>query len=82
MVPDESDRDDITAVYVPASDLATELGSVRLANVICLGALVQATGVLPVEAIAQALDDHLPERHRKLLGLNKRALKKGAELAG
>jgi len=81
MVPDESDREDITAVYVPASDLATELGSVRLANVICLGALVKATGVMPVEAIAHALDDHLPERHRKLLGLNKKALEKGAELA-
>ena len=32
-------------------------------------------------AIAQALDDHLPERHRKLLGLNKEALRKGAALA-
>lgn len=81
MVPAESDRDDITVVYVPASDLATELGSVRLANVICLGALVKATVVLPVEAIAQALEDHLPERHRNLLELNKEALGRGAELA-
>ena len=82
MVPDASDRDDITVVYVPASNLATELGSVRLANVICLGALVKATGVLPVDAIAGALDDHLPERHRKLLALNKEALGTGAGLAG
>jgi 2-oxoglutarate ferredoxin oxidoreductase subunit gamma len=52
-----------------------------MANVICLGALVQATGVVPVQAVEQALDDHLPQRHRKLLGLNKEALAKGAALA-
>jgi len=81
MVPQKSERDDITVVYAPASDIATELGSVRLANVICLGALVEATGILPVESIAQALDAHLPERHRNLLALNKKALNKGAALA-
>ena len=81
MVPDESDREDIHVIYVPASDLATELGNVRMANVLCLGALVEATGVFPTEAVEQALDDHLPKRHRSLLGLNKEALRKGAALA-
>ncbi len=79
LVPQKSDRDDIRVIYVPASDIASELGNIRLANVVCLGALVQALGVLPLEAIEKALDDHLPERHRKLLGLNKEALRKGAE---
>jgi len=81
MVPDESDRDDIGKIYIPASDLATELGNVRMANVLCLGALVEATGVVPIEAIERALDEHLPERHRSLLGLNKEALRQGASLA-
>jgi len=81
MVPDESARDDIRVIRVPASDLAAELGNVRMANVLCLGALVQATGVIRTAAIEQALDDHLPERHRSLLGLNKEALRKGGSLA-
>lgn len=81
MVPDESERDDIDVIYAPASDLATELGNVRMANVLCLGALLEATGVLPLEAVEQALDDHLPERHRHLLETNKQALRKGASLA-
>jgi len=79
LVPQKSDRDDIRVVYVPASDIASGLGNIRLANVVCLGALIQALGVLPLEAIEKALDDHLPERHRELLGLNKEALRKGAE---
>ena len=81
LVPQKSERTDIRAIHIPASDMATELGNVRMANVICLGALVQATGVVSLDAIVQALDDHLPERHRKLLGLNKEALRKGAALA-
>lgn len=81
MVPDKSERQDIQVIYAPASDLATDLGNVRMANVLCLGAVVEATGVVSLDAVAQALDDHLPERHRALLDLNKQALRKGAELA-
>jgi 2-oxoglutarate ferredoxin oxidoreductase subunit gamma len=81
LIARQSERDDLRAVYVPATDVATELGNVRLANVVCLGALVRATGVVPLEAVSQALDDHMPERHRALLELNQEALRKGAELA-
>jgi 2-oxoglutarate ferredoxin oxidoreductase subunit gamma len=81
LVTRRSDRDDIRALYIPATDAATELGNIRLANVICLGALVQATAIVPLEAVSQALDDHLPKRHRDLLDLNKAALRKGADLA-
>jgi 2-oxoglutarate ferredoxin oxidoreductase subunit gamma len=80
LIPQTSERDDIQAVHIPATDLAEELGNKRVANVICLGALVEATGVVSLEAVEQALEDHLPQRHRKLLGLNKEALRKGADL--
>ncbi len=82
LVPIRSQRSDIKVIYVPATDMATEMGNVRLANVICLGALVQATGVVPVDAVFQALENHLPERHRKLLPMNREALNKGAEVVG
>ena len=81
LVTSQSERDDIRTFYVPASDVATDMGNVRLANVLCLGALAQATSIVPLEAVSQALDDHLPKRHRNLLDLNKAALRKGAELA-
>jgi 2-oxoglutarate ferredoxin oxidoreductase subunit gamma len=81
MIPDKSDRDDIRAIYVPASELAGTLGNMRLANMIVLGALVKATGIVPVEALRKALENHLPERHRDLLDLNKAALGEGADLA-
>lgn len=81
LVPRQSRREDIRVIYAPASDMAIDLGNIRLANVICLAALVRATGVVSLEAVKRALDDHLPERHRRLLGLNKEAMDKGAALA-
>ena len=80
LVPQKSKRDDIRIIYAPASDMATELGNVRMANVICLAALVEIIGVVSLQAVKQALDDHLPERHRRLLRLNYEAMDKGAAL--
>jgi 2-oxoglutarate ferredoxin oxidoreductase subunit gamma len=74
-------RGDIHAVDLPASDEAVALGEGKLLNVILLGALVACTGVVPPEAIERALESHLPERHRRLLDLNKAALRRGIELA-
>ena len=80
LIPEISERTDVRVIYVPASDIAAELGNVRLANVICLAALVTATGVISLEAVKRALDNRLPERHRGLLGLNNKAMDKGAAL--
>lgn len=77
----KSERQDIRVIYAPATDKAKELGDVRLANVICLGALVAARNVVTLKAVEEALENHLPERHRKLLGVNKEALRLGAKLA-
>jgi len=81
LIPTRSERDDIRAVHLPASQLASDMGDVRLANVICLGALVALTDVVQLDDVASALDAHLPERHRDLLGANREALKRGFALA-
>jgi 2-oxoglutarate ferredoxin oxidoreductase subunit gamma len=64
---------------VPANDIAEELGNVRMANVVLLGAYFAATGTMPLEAVEAALDLHLGQRQRKYLSANKQALRRGAE---
>lgn len=81
LIPLRSERADIRAIHLPATDLAEELGNTRLANVICLGALVGAMGIVRLDDIEKALEKNLPERHRKLLAMNYQALRRGAELA-
>jgi len=81
LIPTKSEREDIKLIYTPATDIAREMGYVRLANVICLGALIGSTNVVSIDSVEKALEDNLPARHRKMLGVNKEALRKGAELA-
>jgi 2-oxoglutarate ferredoxin oxidoreductase subunit gamma len=74
-------RTDIKSVFIPANEIAESTGNKRLLNMVALGALLGALPVLPLETIEQALMDHLPERHRRLLPVNFQALRQGAEFA-
>jgi 2-oxoglutarate ferredoxin oxidoreductase subunit gamma len=71
-------RADIRYVAVPANVIAEELGNIRQANVVLLGALLRDTDALPLAVVETALDNHLPERQRKYLASNKQALRRGA----
>ncbi|MBN1246702.1 MAG: 2-oxoacid:acceptor oxidoreductase family protein [Anaerolineae bacterium] len=75
-----SAREDIRVVAIPASDVATELGNVRMANMVLLGAFVTLTNLVDLEAVKQQLNEHLSERQRKWLEPNYTALDKGAAL--
>jgi 2-oxoglutarate ferredoxin oxidoreductase subunit gamma len=72
-------RDDLQSVLIPANEIAESLGDKRMTNIVMVGALLAEVPVLPIEAIESALQDHLPERHKKLLPLNYKALREGAE---
>ncbi len=74
-------RTDIRAVFIPANEIAEKIGDRRLINMVTLGALLALLPVLPMEAVEQALKDHLPERHKRLLPINIQALHQGAEFA-
>lgn len=81
LVKEKSTRDDIRVLYIPASDIATELGNARMANIVLLGALIQVTGIVSAATVGQELDTHLSERQRKWLEPNKKALQQGSDLA-
>ncbi len=74
-------RQDITAVMIPAQEIAETIGSRRLTNIVMLGALLAKLPFLSLEVIEHTLDTHLPERHRKLLPSNYQALRQGAAFA-
>jgi 2-oxoglutarate ferredoxin oxidoreductase subunit gamma len=69
-------------IVVPATAEAERLGAPQTANVLLLGALLTALPVLPLAAIEKALAAHLPEHRRDKLEANRRALQRGAALAG
>src|SRR5512145_268306 len=75
------ERSDIQGVLIPANAIAETLGNPRLTNMVMLGALLQKLPVLSIESVEAALDQHLPERHRKMLPSNIEALRRGAAFA-
>jgi 2-oxoglutarate ferredoxin oxidoreductase subunit gamma len=77
LVRDRSNRDDIESVYIPANELAAELGNVKMANVVLLGAMLGTREILPVESVKRTMDEHIPERRKHIIEPNKRALDRG-----
>jgi 2-oxoglutarate ferredoxin oxidoreductase subunit gamma len=77
MVDREARRKDIKVLMVPCNQIAEEVGSGKLVNMVAIGALVSALPELGVEALQKALTDHMPARHKDLLAKNHEALRRG-----
>jgi 2-oxoglutarate ferredoxin oxidoreductase subunit gamma len=80
LIKRETKRNDVKVIKVPADDIADKLGNSRAANMVVLGACVEQAGIVKMETIFKALEKALAGRNKKLLELNKEALKQGAEL--
>lgn len=74
-------RNDINVYYIPANDIANEIGNVRIANMVILGAYIEITGVIKLESVYEAFGQVFGERKAHLFPINKDALKMGVEVA-
>ena len=79
IIPDKVSREDVTAVYVPCDEIASELGNPKVANMVMLGAYVAATGALKQETIETMIVGMFTGKKAKLVPLNLEALKRGLE---
>jgi 2-oxoglutarate ferredoxin oxidoreductase subunit gamma len=75
-----AERDDVKAFKIPANEIANELGNSRIANMVMLGAYLEATGALKKESVLEALKKVFGEKKAHLIPVNKDALDRGAEL--
>lgn len=79
LVEDRVKRDDIHVFYIPANDLAMEMGNVRVANMIILGAYLEYTKLIPIEIIHHLLEKTFQDKNPSIIALNFQALEKGKE---
>ncbi len=79
IVSDQIDRDDVTLVKAPVTELALELGNAKVLNVIMLGVYVGYTEVIAPSIVWDTIEHKLASKP-KLLPLNKQAFEKGLEL--
>ena len=68
-------------VYIPVNDMAHELGNVKMANMVALGAWLKATGALPLNVMQEALNRVVSAHYAKLISANAKALEQGYNFA-
>lgn len=73
-------RDDVTAVYVEATKLASEAGRNSLANMVMIGALLKATGIFTLEEIKAGVEKTTPASKQHLIASNMEMIEKGYNL--
>ena len=79
IVTDEIPRADIKVVRVPVTELALEMGSAKVLNIVMLGAYIGYTGCLPEELVLDTLVRKLGKK-ADLIPLNREAFAKGLEI--
>ncbi|HOO90600.1 MAG TPA: 2-oxoacid:acceptor oxidoreductase family protein [Syntrophales bacterium] len=75
----ELTRDDLTAIGIPAFDIAQKLGSERVVNMIMLGAFVAHTKITTLDSIMNGLSEIINGKKAGTMKLNRKALDEGAE---
>lgn len=73
LIPTDAGRDDPDQVRVPATTIASKLGSSRAENVVALCAFVERTGILSFEAIIDSVIAEFAKKEN-LMDLNLRTL--------
>ena len=74
-------RGGIDIVLVPATEAAEGIGSVKMANIVAVGAMLASIPVVERSSFESALEDKLTSAGKQLVEANKRALARGMELA-
>ena len=70
----------IRVVEVPANDMAIELGNLKVANMIILGAFAMETAEVKLDFLKTALEKILPPRRHNLIPINIKALERGFKI--
>ena len=77
VVTDKVSRSDLTAYYVPCSQIAEEVGNPKVSNMVMLGAYVAATKVLKPETIEKMIEEMFAGPKAKFIPLNIEAFRRG-----
>ena len=69
----------INYIFAPISEMASNLGNIKMANILSLGLLARQLGFKNLKLFENALETVLPPHRKNLLPMNYNALKLGYE---
>lgn len=71
------ERDDIEVISLPVDDIALEIGSPKTANIVIIGALIGATGIITEDEFLDSLKKKFAAKPPAIMEMNTVALKRG-----
>ena len=80
LVSSQPKRDDVNTAIIDANKIAEEIGTVKCANMVMLGALINHTQAVSLESIIKTLPKVFPRAKKEMIDINVEALKKGTSL--
>ena len=79
LIEKKASRADLKAYYVPANEIANEIGNSKVANMVMLGAYLELTKSVSMDSVMTALKKIFGESKSHLMPINETAMKRGAE---
>ena len=79
LIETEISRGDVEIVRVPANSIAEQLGSLRSANMVMLGAFTKNSNIVSITSVIEGLKSALKKK-QKLIAVNTKALMAGYDL--
>ena len=80
LIPIGTDRHDVDELYVPATEIAKEIGNVRAANIVALSAFVARSKLVDLDVLRECVRAEFAKKE-KLIPLNMEALERGRKAA-
>ena len=72
-------RTDIKTYYVPCNDIAQELGNLKVANMVMVGAIIAASGVVDIDSVISVLAKKIFKNKPQVMPINEQAIRRGLE---
>ena len=72
-------RRDVKSFLVPCNDIAKELGNLKVANMVMVGAIVAASGAVSIESVINILAKKIFKNKPQVMQLNEQAIRRGVE---
>lgn len=72
-------RNGVKIISIPATQIATDLGNVQVANMAAVGGLVTALGIISLPSLSKGLERLLPKYRYHMIPLNEEAMRRGIE---
>lgn len=79
LVKEPALRTDVNNIGVPTVEISSRIGNTKSANMVLLGAFIAKTGILNERSVVEAMDSSMPDRKKKIIEVNKKAILEGVK---